>query len=150
MHFNTVSAISEVSINSFQLECGNNIIRQDKNVKISLCLYLIARYEIIIGDNSKLAYGRTILITADPNGLYNILLGLLSCNKLLVIIGYNAWIRIDVTILQKVINDYVVLSDGFFEIKEFSSEVLIVRVQAMVNNACMILAVFMCFHLYKK
>ena len=73
IHFHPESVISGVPIRSFRLVGKYSNIYLGKNAEIRSGCYLIARDKIIIGENSTLAYGTTILTTADPNGPYNAL-----------------------------------------------------------------------------
>ena len=98
IHFHPESVISGVPIRSFRLVGKYSNIYLGKNAEIRSGCYLIARDKIIIGENSTLAYGTTILTTADPNGPYNALAVLYPYKKAPVVIGDNVWIANNVSI----------------------------------------------------
>jgi len=126
IHFHPESVISGVPIRSFRLVGKYSNIYLGKNAEIRSGCYLIARDKIIIGENSTLAYGTTILTTADPNGPYK---------KAPVVIGDNVWIGANVTILPGVtIGDYVVVAAGAVVTKDVPSGVLVAGVPAIVKK----------------
>ena len=102
IHFHPESVISGVPIRSFRLVGKYSNIYLGKNAEIRSGCYLIARDKIIIGENSTLAYGTTILTTADPNGPYNALAVLYPYKKAPVVIGDNVWIGANAVIVGKI------------------------------------------------
>ena len=102
IHFHPESVISGVPIRSFRLVGKYSNIYLGKNAEIRSGCYLIARDKIIIGENSTLAYGTTILTTADPNGPYNALAILYPYKKAPVVIGDNVWIGANAVIVGKI------------------------------------------------
>ena len=102
IHFHPESVISGVPIRSFRLVGKYSNIYLGKNAEIRSGCYLIARDKIIIGENSTLAYGTTILTTADPNGPYNALAVLYPYKKAPVVIGDNVWIGFGAQIMSGV------------------------------------------------
>lgn len=122
-------------IRSFRLVGKYSNIYLGKNAEIRSGCYLIARDKIIIGENSTLAYGTTILTTADPNGPYNALAILYPYKKAPVVIGDNVWIGANVTILPGItIGDYVVVAAGSVVTKDVPSGVLVAGVPAVVKK----------------
>ena len=135
IHFHPESVISGVPIRSFRIVGKYSNIYLGKNAEIRSGCYLIARDKIIIGENSTLAYGTTILTTADPNGPYNALAVLYPYKKAPVVIGDNVWIGANVTILPGVtIGDYVVVAAGAVVTKDVPSGVLVAGVPAIVKK----------------
>lgn len=132
MHF---SLGSRIPLRAFQLVGSYKNVYLGKNAEFRAGCLLIARDKIIIGENSTLAYGTTILTSADPNGPYNALAALYPYRKAPVVIGDNVWIGANVTILPGVtIGDFVVVAAGSVVTKDVPSGVLVAGVPAIVKK----------------
>lgn len=62
------------------------------NAEINTGCLLLAKERIEIGENSTLAYGATVITSANPNGPKNRLSAIYPSMKAPVVIGDNVWI----------------------------------------------------------
>lgn len=133
-----VSAVED-SINYF---IGNPMVIGDyKNIimhshsEIERGCMLIANDTIEVGDNSTLAYGVTILTSADPNGPYNKLSDLYPPTKAPVIIKDNCWIGARSIILPGItIGECSVVAAGSVVTKDVPPNSLVAGVPAVIKR----------------
>ena len=96
------------------------------NAEINKNCFLLAKDRIEIGENSTLAYGVTILTSANPHGPLNKLSELYPEMTAPVIIGANVWIGANATILPGVkIGDFSIVAAGSIVTKDVPSGVLV-------------------------
>lgn len=96
---------------------------------------LIANDTIEIGENSTLAYGVTILTSADPNGPYNKLSELYPPINAPVIIKNNCWIGAKSTILPGVtIGECSVVAAGSVVTKDVPAYSLVAGIPAVIKK----------------
>lgn len=94
---------------------------------------MIAKNKFYIGENSALAYGVTILTTAEPNGPYNELIKLYPAVSKPVTIGRNVWIGANSTILPGItIGEMSVVAAGAVVTKDVPPYTLVAGVPARV------------------
>ena len=90
------------------------------NAEINSNCFLLAKDRIEIGENSTLAYGVTILTSANPNGPGNKLSELYPKMTAPVIIGAYVWVGANATILLGVnIGDFSIVAAGADDKKPF-------------------------------
>lgn len=112
----------------------SNIVLKD-NAEINTGCLLLAKDRIEIGENSTLAYGTTILTSANPNGPHNKLSKRYPALKAPVIIGDNVWIGANATILPGVtIGDFCVVAAGSIVNKDVPSGVMVAGNPAVVKK----------------
>lgn len=88
-------------------------LKLGKQSEINTGCFLLAKDEIIIGENSTLAYQVTILTSANPNGPHNKLVKLYPKMSNPVSIGNNTWIGARATILPGItVGDCCVVAAG--------------------------------------
>ena len=105
------------------------------NAEINTGCLLLAKDRIEIGKNSTLAYGATILTSANPNGPKNKLAALYPKRKAPVIIGDNVWVGANATILPGVtIGEMSVVAAGAVVTKDVPSGVLVAGNPAVVKK----------------
>lgn len=96
---------------------------------------LIANDIIEIGENSTLAYGVTILTSADPNGPYNKLSDLYPPTKAPVIIKDNCWIGARSIILPGItIGECSIVAAGSVVTKDVPPNSLVAGVPAVIKR----------------
>ena len=95
----------------------------------------MAKDHIEIGENSTLAYGVTILTSANPNGPENKLSKLYPKMTAPVIIGADVWVGANATILPGVIiGDFSIIAAGAVVTKNVPSGVLVAGNPAIVKK----------------
>lgn len=96
---------------------------------------MLAKERIVIGKNSTLAYGTTILTSANPNGPKNKLAALYPPIKAPVIIGDNVWVGANATILPGVtIGEMSVVAAGSVVTKSVPPGVLVAGNPAIIKK----------------
>ena len=111
-----------------------NLIMHE-NSEIERGCILLAKDRIEIGENSTVAYGVTILTSADPNGPKNKLSKLYPPFKAPVVIGDNCWIGARATILPGVtIGDCCVVAAGSVVTKDVPSGTMVAGNPAVVKK----------------
>ena len=112
--------------------CSHTLIGDYKNLylyqnaEINSGCFIIAKDKIKVGTNSTIAYGATILTSANPNGPYNKLSNLYPKRTAPVVIGDDVWIGAKAIILPGVqIGDFSVVAAGSVVIKDVPSGVLV-------------------------
>lgn len=99
------------------------------------CLLLSAR-DIHIGENSTLAYGVTVLTSANPNAPYNDLCKIYPPLYAEVYIGDNVWVGARSVILPGVkIGNNVVIAAGSVVTKDVPENVMVAGVPAVVKKS---------------
>lgn len=107
-----------------------------KNCDVNYGCFLLAKAKIEVGDNSALAYGVSIITSADPNGEFNALSRLYPAKTAPVIIGKDCWIGANSTILPGVtIGDYSVVAAGSVVTKDVPSGSLVAGVPAVFKKS---------------
>ena len=97
--------------------------------------FLLAKDKIEIGENSTLAYGVTVLTSADPNGPHNALSALYPPVKAPVVIGKDCWIGANATLLPGVtIGDFSVVAAGSVVTKDVPSGTMVAGNPAVVKK----------------
>ena len=105
------------------------------NAEINSYCMLLSKDRIEIGENSTLAYGVTILTSANPNGPKNKLSELYPALKAPVIIGDNVWVGANATILPDVtIGNMSVVAAGAIVVKDVPSGVLVAGNPAVIKK----------------
>lgn len=105
------------------------------NADINRGCFLVAKDDIIIGENSTLAYGVTVLTSANPNGPYNELSKLYPSTTAPVKIGKNVWVGANATILPGVeIGDFCVVAAGAVVTKNVPPNSLVAGVPACIKK----------------
>ena len=105
------------------------------NAEINSNCFLLAKDRIEIGENSTLAYGVTILTSANPNGPGNKLSELYPKMTAPVIIGADVWVGANATILPGVnIGDFSIVAAGAIVTKNVPSGVLVAGNPAVVKK----------------
>ena len=105
------------------------------NAEINSNCFLLAKDRIEIGENSTLAYGVTILTSANPNGPGNKLSELYPKMIAPVIIGADVWVGANATILPGVnIGDFSIVAAGAIVTKNVPSGVLVAGNPAVVKK----------------
>lgn len=106
-----------------------------KNCDVNDSCFLLAKDRIEIGENSALAYGVTIITSADPNHDYNALASLYPPMTAPVTIGKNCWIGANSTILPGVvIGDFSVVAAGSVVTADVPAGVMVAGVPATVRK----------------
>lgn len=106
-----------------------------KNCDINDGCFLLAKAKIEIGENSALAYGVSIITSADPNSNYNALGTLYPAKTAPVIIGKDVWVGANSTILPGVtIGDFCVVAAGSVVTKDVPSGCMVAGVPATVKK----------------
>lgn len=110
----------------------SNIILGDQ-AEINTGCFLLAKDEIIIGENSTLAYQTTILTSANPNGPHNELVKVYPKMSAPVVIGNNSWIGARATILPGIIiGNFCVVAAGSVVTKDIPDYTVVGGVPAKV------------------
>lgn len=105
------------------------------NSEINKDCFLLAKDRIEIGENSTLAYGVTVLTSANPNGPKNELVKLYPAMTAPVVIGANCWIGANATILPGVtIGDFSVVAAGAVVTKNVPSGVVVAGNPAVIKK----------------
>ena len=128
--------------NNINYFIGNPLVIGDyKNIvmhnhsEIERGCMLIANDIIKIGENSTLAYGVTILTSADPNGPYNKLSDLYPPTKAPVIIKDNCWIGARSIILPGItIGECSIVAAGSVVTKDVPPNSLVAGVPAVIKR----------------
>ena len=103
--------------------------------KLLLSLPLLRRFSTTIGENSTLAYGATILTSANPNGPHNKLAALYPAKTAPVTIEDNVWIGANATILPGVtIGTMSVVAAGAVVTKDVPAGVLVAGNPAVIKK----------------
>ena len=106
-----------------------------KNCDINFGCFFLAKAKIEIGENSALAYGVSVITSADPNGEYNALSALYPAKTAPVVVGKNCWIGANSTILPGVtIGDYCVVAAGSVVTKDIPSGTMVAGVPAVYKK----------------
>lgn len=106
-----------------------------KNCDINYGCFFLAKDKIEIGENSALAYGVSIITSADPNGEYNALGALYPAMTAPVIIGKDVWGGANSTILPGVtIGDFSVVAAGSVVTKDVPCGCVVAGVPAVVKK----------------
>lgn len=101
--------------------------------EINTGCFLLAKDEIIIGENSTLAYQTTILTSANPNGPHNELVKVYPKMSAPVVIGNNSWIGARATILPGIIiGNFCVVAAGSVVTKDIPDYSVVAGVPAKV------------------
>ena len=112
----------------------SNLLMHD-HAEIERNCFLLAKDKIEIGENSTLAYGVTVLTSADPNGPHNALSALYPSVKAPVVIGKDCWIGANATILPGVtIGDFSVVAAGSVVTKNVPSGTMVAGNPAVVKK----------------
>lgn len=105
------------------------------HAEINRNCFILAKDKIEIGENSTLAYGVTILTSANPNSPYNKLSELYPAMTAPVIIGKDVWVGANSIILPGVtIGDYSIVAAGSVVTKDVPSGVLVAGNPAIVKK----------------
>lgn len=105
------------------------------NAEINKYCMLLAKNLIEIGENSTLAYGASVLTSANPNGPKNKLAELYPAMTAPVVIGANVWVGANATILPGVtIGDMSVVAAGSIVTKDVPSGVLVAGNPAVIKK----------------
>ncbi len=105
------------------------------HAEINRGCFLLAKDRIEIGENSTIAYGATILTSANPNGPYNQLAKIYPAMHAPVIIGNNVWIGSNAIILPGVtIGDMSVVAAGSVVTKDIPKGVLVAGNPAVIKK----------------
>lgn len=103
------------------------------NAEINEGCFLLAKDKIEIGKNSTLAYGVTVLTSANPHSPHNRLSALYPAMTAPVIIGDDVWVGANATILPGVtIGNYSVIAAGSLVNRDVPSGVLVGGVPAKI------------------
>ena len=103
------------------------------NAEINEGCFLLAKDRIELGRNSTLAYGVTILTSANPHGPHNRLSRLYPEMTAPVIIGDDVWVGANATILPGVtIGNFCIIAAGAVVNKDVPSGVLVGGVPAKI------------------
>ena len=105
------------------------------NAEINDYCMLLAKDRIEIGENSTLAYGASVLTSANPNGPRNKLAELYPAMTAPVVIGANVWVGANATSLPGVtIGDMSVVAAGAIVTKDVPSGVLVAGNPAVIKK----------------
>lgn len=97
--------------------------------------FLLAKDRIEIGENSTLAYGATVITSANPNGPRNKLAAIYPKMTAPVIIEANVWVGANATILPGVtIGSMSVVAAGSVVTKDVPSGVLVAGNPATIKK----------------
>ena len=111
-----------------------NLYLHDR-AEINKGCFLLAKDKIEIGNNSTLAYGVTILTSANPNGPYNKLSKLYPAITAPVLIGNDVWVGANAIILPGVtIGNYSVIGAGSVVTKDVPEGVLAAGNPAVIKK----------------
>ena len=106
-----------------------------KHSEINKNCFLLAKDKIEIGENSTLAYGVTILTSANPNGPHNKLAELYPAMTAPVVIGRDVWVGANATILPGVtIGDFSIVAAGSIVTRNVPSGVLVAGNPAIIKK----------------
>ena len=123
-----------ISSNCFFVGSYANLVLHANSEINSYCM-LLAKERIEIGENSTLAYGATILTSANPNGPRNKLVEIYPAMKAPVIIGDNVWVGANAIILPGVkIGEMSVVAAGAVVTRDVPSGVLVAGNPAVVKK----------------
>ena len=105
------------------------------NAEINKGCFLLAKDCIEIGENSTLAYGVTLLTSANPNGPKNKLSNLYPAMTAPIFIGHDCWIGANSLILPGVsIGDFSIVAAGSVVVKDVPSGCLVAGNPAIVKK----------------
>ena len=105
------------------------------NAEINKNCFLLAKDRIEIGENSTLAYGVTVLTSANPHGPLNRLSKLYPAMSSPVIIGADVWVGANATILPGVkIGNFSIVAAGAVVTKDVPSGVLVAGNPAVIKK----------------
>lgn len=106
-----------------------------KDCDVNEGCFLLAKAKIEIGENTALAYGVSIITSADPNSEHNALSSLYPAMTAPVTIGKDCWVGANSTILPGVtIGDFSVVAAGSVVTKDVPSGVLVAGVPASIKK----------------
>ena len=106
-----------------------------ENAEINAGCFLLAKDKIEIGENSTLAYGVTILTSANPNGPKNLLAQLYPHTTAPVTIGNDVWVGANATILPGVtIGNCSIVAAGSIVTKDVPCGVLVAGNPAVIKK----------------
>lgn len=106
-----------------------------KNCDINYGCFFLAKERIEIGENSALAYGVSVITSADPNGDFNPLSALYPAKTAPVIVGKNCWVGANSIILPGVtIGDYSVVAAGSVVTKDVPSGTMVAGAPAVFKK----------------
>lgn len=106
-----------------------------ENAEINSGCFIVAKDRIEIGRNSTIAYGATILTSANPNGPYNKLSELYPKMTAPVVVGDDVWIGANAIILPGVtVGDFSVVAAGSVVVKDVPSGVLVAGNPATIKK----------------
>lgn len=105
------------------------------NAEINGHCLLLAKDRIEIGENSTLAYGATVITSANPNGPKNKLVAIYPKMTAPVVIEDNVWVGANATILPGVtIGRMSVVAAGSIVTKDVPSGVLVAGNPAVIKK----------------
>lgn len=105
------------------------------NAEINYGCFLLAKEKIVIGENSTLAYGVTILTSANPNGPHNKLSKIYPKMSAPVIIGNDVWVGANAVLLPGVkVGDFSVIAAGSIVTKDVPSGVVVAGNPAKIKK----------------
>ena len=123
-----------ISPSCFIVGSYENIVLHSNTEINSHCL-MLAKNKIVIGENSTLAYGSTIITSANPNGPKNKLATIYPKMTAPVIIEDNVWVGANATILPGVtIGSMSVVAAGAVVTKDVPSGVLVAGNPAVIKK----------------
>ena len=123
---NDISGVGKYLIFNTTIIGDVGFIYLHKHAEINSNCFLLAKDKIEIGENSTLAYGVTVLTSANPNSPHNKLAELYPAMTAPVNIGNNVWVGANATILPGVtIGDFSVIAAGSVVNKDVPSGVLV-------------------------
>ena len=110
-------------------------LRMYRNSEINCNVFILAKDIIEIGENSTLAYGVSIITSANPNGPYNALASVYPPMTAPIKIGKDVWIGANATILPGVtIGDFSVVAAGSVVTTNVPSGVVVAGVPAVIKK----------------
>lgn len=132
---NMLQGGGRISTNCTIVGSYSNIVLHP-NAEINTGCLLLAKERIEIGENSTLAYGVTVLTSANPNGPKNKLAALYPKIKAPVIIGDDVWVGANATVLPGVtIGSMSVVAAGAVVTKDVPPGVLVAGNPAVVKKS---------------
>lgn len=125
---------SKISSNCTIIGDYSNIVLHS-NAEINAGCLLLAKDRIEIGENSTLAYGVTVLTSANPNGPKNKLAAIYPKITAPVAICDNVWIGANATILPGItIGEMSVVAAGAVVTRDVPSGVLVAGNPAVIKK----------------
>lgn len=110
-------------------------IYMHENSSVERRCFLLAKERIEIGENTGLAYGVSLLTSADPHAPKNQLSKIYPPKKAPVIIGHDCWIGANATILPGVtVGDFSVVAAGSVVTKDVPSGVVVAGNPAVIKK----------------